>query len=393
MELNGRVSRTRGVLRVASRSAEPSPVRGQSYDPVGHAAGRLANGSGTASPRPKDDIVLKSAEYQLGSPRSRAEASQSLARVMEIQRQAAMMPHYPSAKWLDSFMQTRALEENTRYQHVAPQGAPFENLYNQLAETAVKNTERCQPLKCPNFPKLPKKKHTRKSSRRNKDAPAESPESPTRPSSNNEEQARPPSAQRITYNGSPAMTIPPQSQTIPASALQYQPTYYSTAPAPPAQNYVLYTAVAAPQPPNQPPHSSATAAPPQPHPIYQTQFPIQPSVFSSVAQPTQQTVYTTSYEQASPAFYQTHESQQPQLFVASGSQPPAGQLVALQPTNSLVYWSQANGGQQQFVQQAAGRPVQLRQPDQPTLKMPQPSKPSVTINVQGPEESKSGGFP
>jgi hypothetical protein len=87
---------------------------------------------------------------------------------MEIQRQASMMPHYSSLVWLDQFVQTRALEENMRYQQVPERNAPFENLYHDLARTAVKNNERCQPLQCPNFPRLPQKKSKHRASKSNR---------------------------------------------------------------------------------------------------------------------------------------------------------------------------------------------------------------------------------
>ena len=146
------MNRTRIQLRSESRSADTSPSR------LSRDAQNYSRLNGSPLPRcPKDDIVLKT-NYTLFSPQAKAEATQSLARVMEIQRQASMMPHYPSLVWLDQFVQTRALEENTRYQKVPERSAPFENLYNELANTAVMNNERCQPLKCPNFPQIPKKK-------------------------------------------------------------------------------------------------------------------------------------------------------------------------------------------------------------------------------------------
>lgn len=211
----------------------------------------MANGGpaqgGQPAGRPRDDIVLPS-EYQLGSPRSRAEASSSLARVMEIQRQAAMMPHYPSSQWIDSFMQSRAGVEGARFQQLPPQHAPFENLYNQLAETAVKNTERCQPLKCQNFPKLPKKKpRTRSSRERERSVKAlESPDSPTsRPvgrSSSAEPQARPePMADPYRVSSAPGSQPPyPEAMSLQAN---YQTTQlYPGQPAVSsvAQGYILH---------------------------------------------------------------------------------------------------------------------------------------------------------
>jgi hypothetical protein len=156
------MNRTRIQLRTESRSADTSPSR------LSRDAQSYSRPNGTPLPNcPKDDIVLNT-NYGLFSPQSKAEASQSLARVMEIQRQASMMPHYSSMVWLDQFVQTRALEENTRYQQVPERSAPFENLYHDLASMAAKNNERCQPLKCPNFPKLPQKKSKQRASRQKK---------------------------------------------------------------------------------------------------------------------------------------------------------------------------------------------------------------------------------
>ena len=152
------MNRTRIQLRTESRSAETSLSR-PSRD-----AKNYSNPDGSPLPNhPKDDIVLNT-NYGPFSPQSKAEATQSLARVKEIQRQASMMPHYSSLVWLDQFVQTRALEENTRYQQVPVRSAPFENLYHDLASMAAKNNERCQPLQCPNFPKLPKKKSKQRAS-------------------------------------------------------------------------------------------------------------------------------------------------------------------------------------------------------------------------------------
>ena len=249
----------RAVLRVAPKAADLSPSRPKSCDPAGgHASARLVANGGSPTPRPKDDIVLPAADYQLGSPRARAEASNSLARVMEIQRQAAMMPHYPSVQWLDSFMHTRALEETSRYQQVPPQGAQFENLYNQLAETAVKNTERCQPLKCPNFPKLPKKRTRRKSSRSGKGDQMSNmadnctpPPNPA-PTNNQEELVRLklPSESggscHQAYQGSPSHN---SQQALFAQTL---PTVSAT-----PTSFMVYTGVMSQPPPNQITYSSS----------------------------------------------------------------------------------------------------------------------------------------
>ena len=245
----------RAVLRVAPSAADPSPSRPASCDPSNgsHASARLGK-KGTsppppppplvgAPPRPKDDIVLPTADYQLGSPRARAEASNSLARVMEIQRQAAMMPHYPSVQWIDSFMQTRALGETSRYQQVQAPEAAFENLYNQLAETAVKNTERCQPLKCPNFPKLPTKKRTRRKSSRSGsgDPTSQGEEAPNQaPTNNHEELVRLNGGGHQAYQGSQAQAHNSQQAFFgPEVAAQSLPTVSATPP-----SFMVY-----PQPP------------------------------------------------------------------------------------------------------------------------------------------------
>ena len=230
----------RAVLRVAPRAADPSPSRPASCDPSNgsHASARLGKKGSSppppvgGPPRPKDDIVLPTGDYQLGSPRARAEASNSLARVMEIQRQAAMMPHYPSVQWIDSFMHTRALGETSRYQQVQAPDAPFENLYNQLAETAVKNTERCQPLKCPNFPKLPNKKRTRRKSSRSGggDPTSQGEEAPNQAATNNhEELVRLNGSCHQAYQGSQAQAHNSQQAFFgPVVAAQSLPTVSAT---------------------------------------------------------------------------------------------------------------------------------------------------------------------
>ena len=261
----------RAVLTVAPRAADPSPSRPASCDPSNgsHASARLGKKGSSpppppqvgGPPRPKDDIVLPTGDYHLGSPRARAEASNSLARVMEIQRQAAMMPHYPSVQWIDSFMHTRALGETSRYQQVQAPEAPFENLYNQLAETAVKNTERCQPLKCPNFPKLPKKRTRRKSSRSGKgdqmsnmDDNCSPPPNPA-PTNNQEELVRLklPSESggncHQTYQGSPLHNS--QSLFGPVAAAQTLPTVSAT-----PTSFMVYTGVVSQPPCNQISYSS-----------------------------------------------------------------------------------------------------------------------------------------
>ena len=242
----------RAVLRVAPRAADPSPSRPASCDPSNgsHASARLGKGSSPPPPRPKDDIVLPTADYQLGSPRARAEASNSLARVMEIQRQAAMMPHYPSVQWIDSFMQTRALGETSRYQQVQAPEAAFENLYNQLAETAVKNTERCQPLKCPNFPKLPNKKRTRRKSSRSGsgDPTSQGEEAPNQATTNNhEELVRLNGGGHQAYQGSQAQAHNSQQAFFgPEVAAQSLPTVSATPPSfmvypPPPASQITYS--------------------------------------------------------------------------------------------------------------------------------------------------------
>ena len=310
----------RAVLRVAPKAGgDLPPSRPQSCDPNGgHASGRLANG-GSPTPRPKDDIVLPAADYQLGSPRARAEASNSLARVMEIQRQAAMMPHYPSVQWLDSFMHT------SRYQQVPPQGAHFENLYNQLAETAVKNTERCQPLKCPNFPKLPKKRTRRKSSRSGKgdDNCSQSPPDPA-PTNNQEERVRLklPSESgggfHQGYQGSPSHNN--QSFLGPAAAAQTLPTVSAT-----PTSFMVYTGVVSQPPTNQISFSSGQIQAQQAS-FMGFQGPIQPFQPMSSIQPAgcfQSGILQQQQQPGYPTVYQTE-----------------GCLIPNQPQ---VFWTQSNG--------------------------------------------------
>ena len=318
----------RAVLRVAPKAGDLSPSRPQSCDPAGgHASARLANGGSPApTPRPKDDIVLPAADYQLGSPRARAEASNSLARVMEIQRQAAMMPHYPSVQWLDSFMHTRALEETSRYQKVPPQGAQFENLYNQLAETAVKNTERCQPLKCPNFPKLPKKRTRRKSSRSGKgdqmsnmDENCSPPPDPA-PTNNQEELVRlklpsePGGSYHQAFQGSPSHN----SQSLFGPAAQTLPTVSAT-----PTSFMVYTGVVSQPPPNQITYSSG-------------QMQTQHGSFMGFQGPVQQgAIQPVSFQ---PGILQHGSLQQqpgyPTVYQTEG---------CFYPSQPQVFWTQSNG--------------------------------------------------
>ena len=327
----------RAVLRVAPKAGDLSPSRPKSCDPAGgHASARLANGGSPApTPRPKDDIVLPAADYQLGSPRARAEASNSLARVMEIQRQAAMMPHYPSVQWLDSFMHTRALEETSRYQQVPPQGAPFENLYNQLAETAVKNTERCQPLKCPNFPKLPKKRTRRKSSRSGKgdqmsnmDDNCSPPPNPA-PTNNQEELVRLklPSESggncHQTYQGSPLHNSQSLFGPVPAAA-QTLPTVSAT-----PTSFMVYTGVVSQPPCNQISYSSG-------------QMQVQQGSFMGFQGAVQQGA-------VQPGSYQPAILQQGPFQAGSLQQQPPGYPTVFQtegcffPSQPQVFWTQSNG--------------------------------------------------
>ena len=100
--------------------------------------------------------MLSCSNYKMFTPQAKAESSASLARVMEIQRQASSSS---SLNWLDNFVQTRAQSE----ERPASQ-TPYLDVYQNIEAAAVKQIEKLKPLPTPNFPKLPGKRPKQKSS-------------------------------------------------------------------------------------------------------------------------------------------------------------------------------------------------------------------------------------
>ena len=87
-------------------------------------------------------------KHEMFTPTAKEECSKSLARVMEIQRQAALN-HISSP-------QTMSWSENLS--HVPNNGEAFISLYQSIEDAAAKRSEKTKPLPCPSFPKLPQKK-------------------------------------------------------------------------------------------------------------------------------------------------------------------------------------------------------------------------------------------
>ena len=126
----------------------------------------------------RDDIVLSS--YKMFTPEAKAECSASLARVMEIQRQASSSSSSSSSSltWLDNFVKSRAQGESGNKEASLNSGdisiiteerggpcqTPFLDVYQNIESAAVKQTEKMKPLPTPNFPKLPGKRTKPKSS-------------------------------------------------------------------------------------------------------------------------------------------------------------------------------------------------------------------------------------
>ena len=87
-------------------------------------------------------------KHKVFTPTAKEECSKSLARVMEIQRQAALN-HLSSP-------QTMSWSENLS--QVPNNGEAFISLYQSIEDAAAKRSEKTKPLPCPSFPKLPQKK-------------------------------------------------------------------------------------------------------------------------------------------------------------------------------------------------------------------------------------------
>ena len=120
--------------------------------------------------------MFPSSNYKMFTPEAKAESSASLARVMEIQRQASSSSS--SLTWLDNFVKTRAQGQSGSNKSSQSPGdiftfteeraglsqIPFLDVYQNIEKAAVKQTEKMKPLPTPNFPKLPGKRTKPKSS-------------------------------------------------------------------------------------------------------------------------------------------------------------------------------------------------------------------------------------
>ena len=123
--------------------------------------------------------MFPSSNYKMFTPEAKAESSASLARVMEIQRQASSSSSSSSSlTWLDNFVKTRAQGQSGSNkssqssgdififteERAGPSQIPFLDVYQNIENAAVKQTEKMKPLPTPNFPKLPGKRTKPKSS-------------------------------------------------------------------------------------------------------------------------------------------------------------------------------------------------------------------------------------
>ena len=113
--------------------------------------------------------MVSCSNYKMFTPEAKAESSASLARVMEIQRQASSSSSPSSSSsslnWLDNFVKTRAQSGDLIF--TEERGAtltPYLDVYQNIENAAVKQTEKMKPLPTPNFPKLPGKRPKQKSS-------------------------------------------------------------------------------------------------------------------------------------------------------------------------------------------------------------------------------------
>ena len=109
--------------------------------------------------------MLSSSNYKMFTPEAKAECSASLARVMEIQRQASSSSTSSSLNWLDNFVKTRAQSGDIIFtEERAASQTPYLDVYQNIESAAVKQIEKLKPLPTPNFPKLPGKRPKQKSS-------------------------------------------------------------------------------------------------------------------------------------------------------------------------------------------------------------------------------------
>ena len=113
------------------------------------------------------------------SPQAKAESSASLARVMEIQRQASSSSSSSASSltWLDNFVKSRAQGQTGNKkssqnsvdfifaeERAGPGQTAYLDVYQNIESAAVKQIEKLKPLPTPNFPKLPGKRPKQKSS-------------------------------------------------------------------------------------------------------------------------------------------------------------------------------------------------------------------------------------
>ena len=125
--------------------------------------------------------MLSLSNYKMFSPQAKAESSASLARVMEIQRQASSSSSSSSSAssltWLDNFVKSRAQGQTGNKkssqssvdfifaeERAGPGQTAYLDVYQNIENAAVKQTEKMKPLPTPNFPKLPGKRTKQKSS-------------------------------------------------------------------------------------------------------------------------------------------------------------------------------------------------------------------------------------
>ena len=122
---------------------------------------------------------MSRSNYKMFSPQAKAESSASLARVMEIQRQASSSSSSSSSSltWLDNFVKSRAQGQTGNKkssqssvdfifaeERAGPGQTAYLDVYQNIENAAVKQTEKMKPLPTPNFPKLPGKRTKQKSS-------------------------------------------------------------------------------------------------------------------------------------------------------------------------------------------------------------------------------------
>ena len=95
-------------------------------------------------------------------PEHDADIRQSLARVTEIQKFAKVLPHCSSAVRLNHLSRCSPLQATPR----SGQRETFENLYHRVSNLAVTNSNKQLPLPTNNYPRIPRKKNKKSSSKR-----------------------------------------------------------------------------------------------------------------------------------------------------------------------------------------------------------------------------------